>query len=549
MDRRSTIATLLGKKRTITQASSAAVAGLEPYTGAWDKSHAAHLLRRTTFSASYDHTLEAVNMGLDSVVDQLLADQPMPAPPVNVNFENDPNVPIGETWVDAPYSTLVNLTNYRANSLVGWTYQNLLNEGISVREKMVLFWHNHFVVEGINEARFIYRYSNLLRENALGNFKELTKQMTIEPAMLRYLNGNQNSANAPNENYARELLELFTVGKGELAGPGDYTTFTEDDVIQIARVLTGWIDRGYFSINNTPIQAQFIVPRHDTGTKQLSHRFNNATISNEGAEEYKTLIDIIFEQEAVARFICTKLYRHFVHYKISEETEANVIQPMAQLLIDNDFEIKPVLEALFKSAHFFDEAQRGCMIKNPIDYIFFSLNQFDTPEMSDLETKYLLGVGIGSFAELQLMAYYGPPNVAGWPAYYQEPSYYQLWINSVSLPQRVSYIAELINVGYPINNDLLILNPFSVVDKLDNPSNVDDLIEELANFLFPLGISTEQQVYLKNIILGGLPDSVWQEEYLNYSLDPTNESLVAPVRTKLRLLLSVMLTMPEYFLM
>ena len=549
MDRRSTLATLLGRKRKADRINRLTVSGLEPYTGPWEQAQAAHLLRRATYCANYDNINEAVQNGLDATLAQIMADQPMPEPPINYFFTDDPNVPVGETWLEAPFSPLVDFATYRRRSLIGWSIQLMMNDGISIREKMVLFWHNHFVTEGINEPRFMYDYINLIREYATGNFRELTKKMTINPLMLRYLNGNQNTETAPNENYARELLELFTVGKGDLAGPGDYTTFTETDVLEIARVLTGWRDQGFFDTQGNPVGSIFIPFRHDTGTKTLSSRLGGASINNLGDQEYSELIDIIFEQETTALFISRKLYRYFVYYEISEEAELDVIQPMAQLLIDNDFEISPVLEALFRSAHFYDEAQRGCMIKNPLDFIIASINQFKIPPLSNTLRQYELGAAIAGFGAAQLMEYFRPPNVAGWPAYYQSPSYYQLWINSVSLPQRIVYTIGLINLGYDIAGEQLIVNPLTLVDSLQNPSIADDMINELATLLFPLGISEEQRIYLKGILLPGLPDAVWQEEYINYSFDPTNETLAEPVRAKLRAVLSTMLTMPEYLVM
>ena len=111
--------------------------------------------------------------------------------------------------------------------------------------------------------------------------------------MLNYLNGRDNTKQAPNENYAREFMELFTLGKGISAGPGDYTTYTEEDVKEVAKVLTGWVDVRA----QLPIRAQFNLVRHDTTTKKLSHRFNGVTINNAGAEEYKNLIDIIFQKD------------------------------------------------------------------------------------------------------------------------------------------------------------------------------------------------------------------------------------------------------------
>ncbi|MBK9745017.1 MAG: DUF1800 family protein [Saprospiraceae bacterium] len=118
----------------------------------------------------------------------------------------------------------------------------MLKGDANIREKMTMFWHNHFVTADINDPRYNYIYISLLRKNALGNFKQLTKDITIDPAMLNYLNGRDNTGQAPNENYARELMELFTLWQSPLAGPGDYTTYTEDDIKEMARVLTGWID-------------------------------------------------------------------------------------------------------------------------------------------------------------------------------------------------------------------------------------------------------------------------------------------------------------------
>ena len=156
--------------------------------------------------------------------------------------------------------------------------------------------------------------------------------------MLLYLNGNENTKEAPNENYARELLELFTIGKGEVAGPGDYTTFTEQDVQSMARVLTGW------TINllaiGTKLESIFLAPRHDTGSKQLSSRFNDEIIENAGDQEYSNLIDVIFEQDEVSKFICRKIYRYFINHEIDDEIEANIIEPMAQIIRDDNYEVE-----------------------------------------------------------------------------------------------------------------------------------------------------------------------------------------------------------------
>jgi hypothetical protein len=219
MDRRATIASLLGRPPAKAQAPPVPIlnSGLEPYVGPWGYEQAAHLLRRAMFGPAYEQIKTAAELGLATTLQQLFEERPLPEPPLNHNNQNDPAVPIGATWVDAPYSTAVNLRPYRMQSLRAWTMQQLFQEGVSIREQLTLFWHNHFGVANVNDAKFRYIHANLLRSNAWGNFRELIKAVTIDPTMLRFLNGNQNTRNSPNENYARELLELFTIGKGPQA--------------------------------------------------------------------------------------------------------------------------------------------------------------------------------------------------------------------------------------------------------------------------------------------------------------------------------------------
>src|SRR5450432_870823 len=227
---------------------------------------------------------------------------------------------------------------------------------------MVLFWHNHFVTETntVDNALFCYQYNMLLRRHALGNFKEFVRAITVEPAMLRYLNGYANSKKAPDENYGRELQELFTLGKG----PGSH--YTEEDVKAAARVLTG------FTVQYKTFTSSFDPNRHDETDKQFSTAYGNRLIrgikGKEGTMELDELLDMIFSQEEVSRFICRKLYRFFVYHNIDETTERDLIEPLAALFRKENYEIGPVLEALFSSQHFFDPANFGCMIKSPIDF-------------------------------------------------------------------------------------------------------------------------------------------------------------------------------------
>ncbi len=550
MDRRATLNLLMGRKREQTPPPfefNNQNAGLSPYQGIWTAEQAAHLLRRTTFGPDRALIAQSVNMGLDATIDALFREAPLPDPPVNDYFENDPNVPVGQTWINAPNSTTVNLRGYRQRSLRAWTVGLLLDESMSIREKLTLFWHNHFAINNINEPRFLYRYISTLRQNAWGNFRELVKAVTIDPSMLRFLNGRQNSLQAPNENYARELLELFTIGKGAAAGPGDYTTFTEEDVREIARALTGWVDTGFAGRDTeVPVGAVFVSRRHDKGDKQLSHRFNAEIIPNMEDQEYAHVVDIIFKQEEVARFICRKMYRWFVFYQIDEATEANVIEPMANLLIEHNYEILPTLQALLKSEHFFDVALRGAMIKNPLDFTISVFKQLEFVFPQDLRRRYQAWFTIHQLSTLQQMEYFNPPDVAGWKAYYQEPLYYRTWINATTFPVRMDLTDAATTAGFRIRGYRLMFPGVDFINSLSNPSDPNELINELAHLHLPMPITESQIKALKEVLIPGLPDFEWTVEYLQYLEKPDDENLKNVIDTKVRLLFKTLFNMAEF---
>ncbi len=544
MDRRAVITAFSSKSLSKSQQAvkgASPASGLEPYQGPWEFDQAAHLLRRAMFGPTKSQILQVVDMGLQAAVDKLLADTPAPDLPVNVNYDNDEFVPVGESWVYAPCPNF-SIFNYRRKILLSWLLDQMFREGISAREKMALFWHNHYAVEMIvvANATYMFLYYNLLRENAFGNFRELTKKITIDPAMLRYLNGNQSTKNSPNENYARELLELFTVGKGPLIGPGDYSNYTEQDIAEIARVLTGWRDRGYRTDDPTVmVESYYQSNRHDKEPKQLSYHFNHAVIANAEEDEYKILIDIIFQQPQAAYFIARKLYRWFIYYELDETIEANVIAPLAQIILDNDYEIKPALEALFKSQHFYDMYSRGSLIKNPVDFVFSIIKPLQLEMPQDPVERHNAFYALRDFIRLIQMDVLYPPSVAGWQAYYQAPAFHRLWTNSVTLPLRRSF------------SDLIALDTdqFRALDFIagfDNPQDINALVQEMVALFLPRGVTEFQHDYLKNIVLQGLPDFEWNDEYGAYLADPSNEELANALESKLRNLLSELFAMPEF---
>jgi uncharacterized protein (DUF1800 family) len=557
MDRKTSLKKLIGQRTKpapsqipqMRNRRNPVTTGLEKYTGPWTQVQAAHLLRRTTYGATRETIQEATNMGLDGALAQLLQPKQPPSPPLNYYYQDDPFVPVGQSWIDAPYSADVNLFGHRNRSFNAWLMRNIYEEENSLTEKMIVFWHNHFVTADINDPKFDFDYFKTLREHALGNFRQFVKDMTINPSMLRYLNGNQNTKNAPNENYARELLELFTIGKGPLAGPGDYTNYTEEDIGEIARALTGWKDNGFRTLEDIPVGSTYLNFRHDKETKTLSHRFDNIQINDMGEEEYAHLIDIILQKKEVARFIARKLYRWFIYHDIDETTENLVIEPLAGLLFNTDYEIKPALEALLSSQHFYDFINNGCLIKNPVDFVFSAIKSLKVALPGDkLFDYYNILLLIYNFVDQLQMNYGNPPSVSGWKAYYQAPSYYEIWINSVTLPYRMNFTKAICLAGIKQGGNTYIVDVLDLVDSFPDPGDINALINELVVLLFPQQITEKQIDYLKEILIPGLPDFEWSVEYSIYKNNPDDENIRRSLEIKLRLLLDAMLSMPEFYL-
>lgn len=521
-----------------------ATSTLTSYTGPWGYAQAAHLLRRSLFGPSRSEILTAAGSNLTAVLDGLLVVPTAPAPPLNVSAI-DTSVPIGQTWTTQVFDPT--LEGVRHPSLRNWWMGQLLGQGTSLTEKMMLFWHNHFVVE-INKVQTDtgYEYCRLLRQHALGNVKQLAKDVTVTPAMLRYLNGNQSTAGAPNENYGRELLELFTVGKGPLIGPGNYTNYTEADVQAAARVLTGWRDQG------APVSSYFTASRHDTTTKVFSSAFGNASIASNGAAEYQDLINLIFQQAETARFLVRKLYRWFVYYIIDAQTETDIIQPLATLLVQNSFAIAPVLRALLGSEHFFDAVNVGCIIKSPLDFTVGLHRQMEVvfPPASNPVVQYGMWSYLNELTYVQQQSLGDPPNVAGWAAYYQTPQYHELWINAVTLPRRNQTTDLFIGVGYARGGAKIVIDPVALVLALPaaTASDCNMLIAEFVQLMSPIALTVTQVAFLKAALLPGLPDFEWTVEWQQYMAVPTNTAKKAAVATKLQAMLRALMGLAEYHL-
>ena len=524
--------------------------GLTPYNGPWTSNEVIHLLKRTMFGSTPDDINYFLGLGLNQSVDTLLTvSATPPAPPVkNYNNNNIPatdpdyNIPMGQTWVT------INTTDadgQRRNSLKAWWMGLMINQERNIREKMTLFWANHFSIETNDLGRMIWAYNcnALCRRNALGNFKQFVKDITLDAAMLRYLNGYLNISTAPDENYARELQELFTLGKE------NDPNYTEDDVKKAARVLTGW------KINANTNTYSFNSGQHDTTSKQFSSFYNNTVITGRsgataGDLELTDLINMIFSKSTeVSRFIVKKLYRYFVYYKIDSATETNVIAPLAQLLVSNNWEIKPVLSALFKSEHFFDVVNQGCYIKSPVDLVVSVCREFGIvfPNATDYVNAYNMWSFMQGYAALLQQNIGDPPNVAGWAAFYQAPQFHETWINADTYPRRNLFTDTMIGPGYTRSGQKIIIDPVAFTKKLSNPSDPNILMNDALRILFRIDLSATSKTALKNQILlsNQAQDYYWTNAWAAYISNPTAANYQV-VYTRLRDLYKYLMDLAEY---
>ena len=530
------------------------IAGLETYSGNWDFQMAAHLLRRTTIGPTIEEINESVEDGLDKTIEKLLDESESNIqPPINYQDEEDSEVPLGSTWINA--ERRVNDFK-RRNSYSAWRVEQILDKtkSISIRENMVLFWQNHFATEAtvISDARYTYYMHEKFRKNFLGDFKQLVKMVNIDPAMLIYLSGEYNVKDAPNENYARELFELFTIGKGPIDGEGSYTYYTEADIWEASKILTGWRVKR----NQRGEERQYFTEdRHDSSLKTFSQKFDKRTISPNGDKEHEDLIDLIFENDRVSEFICEKIYRWFVYYVINDEISEKIIKPLAKTLRDNNYRIKPVIDQLLRSTHFYEVYIRGAVIKNPISFSLGFLRQFSLSGIDDLDVyeKYYFWKARHSNISDQGQSILDHPNVAGWPAYYQEPLYHEYWITSVTLPIRTSHIKYyLANNGVRAsqtdNNVRVKANPLNLIQTFDKPEDIVAIVERLCEWLLPVQneISEELKNDLVNSVVGN-NSNIWEDEYTDFINDPNDEKEES-LNKKLRSLLKEICLMPEYYL-
>lgn len=525
--------------------------GLNPYTGPFTQTELQHLLKRTLFGASKADLDFFAGRTLPDVLSLLLNPAAViPPPPIKEYTTSttatnpDTAIAVGSTWV-GDLNNDGTVQSQRRASFKKWWMGLMINQDRSVLEKMTLFWHNHFATEmnDVGNAQYIYRHHQLLRSNALGNFKTLTRAVTVDSAMLVYLNGQLNTRTAPDENYGRELQELFCCGKGP------DSLYTEADVKAAARVLTGWRN------NNITMTSYFDATRHDTNAKTFSSFYNNTVIAGRtgttaGDIELDEMLNMIFNVQEVARYVCRRIYRWFVYYDIDATVEANIITPLANIFRSNNYEIKPVLQALLQSEHFFDVLSRGCQIKSPVDLVVGMCREFPMgfQPASDYITNYAHWNYMVTWVNNMQQNIGDPPDVSGWKAYYQEPQFYQIWINSDTLPKRNQFTDTMIVSGYSFGGKRIQVDGLGLVQQLNTPSDPNALINQLTSYLYRIDLSDASKAQLKRDILlsGQTSDHYWTDAWNLYISNPGNTANTTTVRNKIRDLLKYLLNLAEY---
>ena len=398
-------------------------------TRPWTREEAAHLVRRAGFGGSPVEIDRIHALGREAAVDSLLkpdkTDDAHPLPEwakmENAMKEARERIEIvrearrstqGMSEEEAEKMRRQKLQEIqrkaRMQEIEGgqWWFRRILTTRAPLREKMVIFWHDHFATSAqkVKQPALLMKQNGLFREHALGDFRELTRAIVRDPAMLLYLDGQNSSKAKPNENFAREIMELFTLGEGN---------YTEDDIREAARAFTG------YTLNRLTGDVTQVRRRWDDGNKKI--------FGKTGKFDGDDVVDLIFQQPAAASYVPAKLWSYFVE----DEAPPAIVNELAKSFAASGFRIEPLLREIFLSAAFYDGTVMRNQIKSPIQFLVQMCREL---EIHDLPLGYT------QQCQQQLgQVLFMPPNVAGW-------DWGRAWINTNTLLSRYN-IAGVITTG------------------------------------------------------------------------------------------------------
>jgi hypothetical protein len=356
-------------------------------TRPFDVRWAGHLYRRAAFGGTMDELRRAVKEGPDATVARLL--------------KGDADAANYEPLIAASGASIAQGGDEK--DLRGWWLYAMLHSGHPLREKMALFWHNHFAtsIAKVRSAAAMFAQNQVLRKHALGSFRAMLSEVSRDPAMLIWLDSNRNVKGQPNENYARELMELFTLGVGH---------YSETDVREAARAFTGWhTDGELFTFS-----ARF----HDAEKKTL--------LGQTGAWDGTDVQKIVLTQPAAAMFLAGKLYRYFISE--SADPPKALLEPVAEKLRTSDFDISPAVSMILRSRLFFSEHAYRQRIKSPVEYVIGVVRTVRPSAAPRELVTPMEAMGQSLFA---------PPNVKGWVGG-------KAWLNSATVLARQNFAESML---------------------------------------------------------------------------------------------------------
>jgi uncharacterized protein (DUF1800 family) len=363
----------------------------------WDVGKVAHLHRRAGFGATRAEVQRDLRDGPEASVNRFL----------------NPRAPTTEETQVLDSLRQGVLASGDSERLKAWWLYRCLYDADPLREKMTLCWHSHFATSNrkVNNIRLMLAQNELLRRHALGEFSPLLNDLIGDPAMLIWLDGADSRRERPNENFAREFLELMTLGVGN---------YTEADIRQAARAFTGWVRSGGRGFNETPT-FRFDATRFDGGEKTFLGRTGNWNAAD--------IVRITLERPRCAEWLCRKLYRAFVSEGADPSDE--LIRPLAAELRDNRYAFRHVMGVILRSRHFYERAARFARIKSPVEFSAGLVRMLEVPR-SDVR---LLALAVACDRQGQELFY--PPNVRGWVAG-------RTWLNSTTVLERGNWCNDVI---------------------------------------------------------------------------------------------------------
>ena len=567
---------------------------LNPSTSVLGVRKAKHLLRRACFHYNKETLNHFATLTPEQAVAQLSLEPTTPWEHPYDLTANSQDGAVDGFWIHSgnPPSAYPYGHVRKRGIITGWWWYNMMQQN-SLKHKLTFFLHTCFTAtkEGSPKSSHFYDHLQLLNFYAYGNIQTLAEKISFDNVMLLYLDNAENINTNPNENYAREFLELFTILKGPQVAEGDYTNYTEHDVQQAARVFTGIKPKRDRTItdSDTGIPCGYVNnTHHDTGSKTFSEAFGGQTIQGgsylQGVRnELSDFVEMIFSKPETAKSYCRKIYRFFVKSEWDESVENAIISPLAAQLMSSNYNLLSVVQTLLKSEHFYDEDNAdssdeiiGGVVKSPLQFFSQIVSSLDiqtpnpkasadnppgswTDDQQDFY-NFFHNFCHNTFFPSTGMNVFSPESVAGYPADYQGPDYDRSWFSSNTIVARYKTIESLItgknrikglltganggsyyqNIWIQFNSVEFVANP----NHISNPYDSTVLVNELVELLFCESISEARLNYFIQSLFD-IDPGYWSEAWAQYVEDGNN----VQVKTRLDSLFTKLINAAEFQLM